>query len=163
MHSHPSKFVLKPSRDRKGRGNSAITLNSRQLAEHDVLMPLSMERCSWQVFSKGIFYCWERGAEMKVRNALIYCLLVNFYSSHLLCDCSTSSLFKIYLPQTEKCYSLGHVMCKSKLQNLLQSGCRLDLVFLFQVLLIYVMWSSASFPLRKNGHPPYDTVIAAHR
>lgn len=93
----------------------------------------------------------------------IHCLLVSFYSSDLLCDCSTSSLFNIYLPRTKKCYSLGHVMHKSKLQDLLQSGCRLDLVFLFQVLHICVMWSSASFPLERNGHSPYDAVIAAHR
>lgn len=73
VHSHLSKFVLKPSRDRKGRGNSAIPFNSRQLAE--VLMPLFMKLGSWQVFSKGRFYCWERGAEMKVRNALLIDLL----------------------------------------------------------------------------------------
>lgn len=65
----------------------------------------------------------------------------------------------IRLEQKNVSYSLGHVMHKSKLQDLLQSGCRLDLVFHFQVLHMCVIWPNASIPLKRNRCPPYDTVI----
>lgn len=53
-------------------------------------------------------------------------------------------------------------MCKSILENLQGQACNQTAVFLFQALHMYVIWSSASFPLKRNGHPPYDAVIAAH-
>lgn len=68
-----------------------------------------------------------------------------------------SSIY-ICLEQKNVSYSLGRVMHKSKLQDLLQSSCRLDLVLLFQVLHMYVIWFNASIPLKRNGRPPYDAV-----
>lgn len=52
-------------------------------------------------------------------------------------------------------------MHKPELQDLLQSSCRLNLVFLFEVLHMYVIWSNASILLKRNERPPYDTVIVA--
>lgn len=47
-------------------------------------------------------------------------------------------------------YSLGRVRHKYKLQDLLHCSCRLDLVFLFKALHMYIIWSSASTSLKRN-------------
>lgn len=76
VHAHPSKFVLKPSRDEKGRGNSAITLNSSQLAEHEVLMPLSMALCFYGNFLREDFTVGKERQRLRdFRNALLIDLL----------------------------------------------------------------------------------------
>lgn len=116
VHSHPSKFVLKPSWDKKGGGNSAITLNSSQLAEYEVLMPLSMALCFWQVFSKRRFYCWEGETEIKRFQKCTAHRFTACWSVFIAHICFvTTSLFSMYLPRTEKRYSLGHIIHQSKL------------------------------------------------
>ena len=129
-----------------------------------VLMPLCVLLFSWQVCSRGRDdgNGWEEETEMKGKNILLTDLrLRSVYIAQIYFVTVGPHLSSIYicLEQENVSYSLGHVMHKSKLQDLSQSSCRLDPVF--QVLHMYVIWSNAPIPLKRNECPPYDAVIVA--